>query len=190
MKKKSIILLLLFASAAVNAQQWPAITQTAKPASRWWWLGSTVDKENLDYNIRTYAAAGLGELEITPIYGVQGLDEREIPFLSPEWMEMFRYCTEVGDEVGIKIDMSTGTGWPFGGPSVNTDDAANYMSMRTTFYDSSYVIHPAQLQMPCNADFFNPKKNSGLKFAKPEDKGDVGRMTPEGPCQGPSDPTW
>ncbi len=39
--------------------------------------------------------------------------------------------------------------------SINTDDAANYMSMRTTFYDSSYIIHPSQLQMPCNSDFFN-----------------------------------
>ena len=124
MKKTALFLFLLLVSVAMNAQQWPEITQTAKPASRWWWLGSSVDKENLDYNIRTYAAAGLGELEITPIYGVQGLDDKEIPFLSPEWMEMFRYCTEVGDEVGIKIDMSTGTGWPFGGPSVSTEDAA------------------------------------------------------------------
>lgn len=41
---------------------------------------------------------------------------------------------------------------------INCDDAANYLSMRMTFYDSSYVIHPAQLQLPCNMDFFNPSK--------------------------------
>ncbi|MBQ7638143.1 MAG: GH36 C-terminal domain-containing protein [Clostridia bacterium] len=41
---------------------------------------------------------------------------------------------------------------------INCDDAANYAGMRATFYDSSYVIHPAQLQMPCNADFANPDK--------------------------------
>ncbi len=40
--------------------------------------------------------------------------------------------------------------------SINTDDASNYMGMRATFYDSSYVIHPSQLQFPCNSDFFNP----------------------------------
>ena len=43
---------------------------------------------------------------------------------------------------------------------INCDDAANYLSMRATFYDSSYVIHPSQLQMPCNTDFFNPSKDS------------------------------
>ena len=44
--------------------------------------------------------------------------------------------------------------------SINTDDAANYAGMRATFYDSSYVIHPAQLQMPCNSDFANPEAES------------------------------
>ncbi len=39
---------------------------------------------------------------------------------------------------------------------INCDDSANYLSLRTTFYDSSYVIHPAQLQLPINADTFNP----------------------------------
>ena len=42
---------------------------------------------------------------------------------------------------------------------INCDDAANYAGMRATFYDSTYVIHPAQLQMPCNSDFANPGKD-------------------------------
>lgn len=103
---------------------WPAVTQTAKPATRWWWMGSAVDKENLEWSIRIYAEAGIGELEITPIYGVQGNEANDIPFLSPQWMEMLRFCYEIGDEVGIRIDMSTGTGWPFGGPWVSDRDAA------------------------------------------------------------------
>lgn len=40
--------------------------------------------------------------------------------------------------------------------SINTDDSGQYLGMRMTFYDSSYVIHPAQLQFPCNVDLFNP----------------------------------
>ena len=38
---------------------------------------------------------------------------------------------------------------------INCDDSASYLSLRTSFYDSSYVIHPAQLQIPCNTDRFN-----------------------------------
>ena len=43
---------------------------------------------------------------------------------------------------------------------INCDDDANYMSMRTTFYDSSYILHPTQLQMPCNIDNYNPDKST------------------------------
>lgn len=37
---------------------------------------------------------------------------------------------------------------------INCDDLANYLSLRTTLYDGSYCIHPAQLQQPCNPDTF------------------------------------
>ena len=38
----------------------------------------------------------------------------------------------------------------------NCDDTANYLSLRASFYDSSYIIHPAQLEFPCNPETFNP----------------------------------
>lgn len=33
--------------------------------------------------------------------------------------------------------------------NINCDDFANYWSLRMTFYDGTYMIHPAQLQLPC-----------------------------------------
>ncbi|MBR4292365.1 MAG: GH36 C-terminal domain-containing protein [Clostridia bacterium] len=39
---------------------------------------------------------------------------------------------------------------------INCDDISNYLSMRMSFYDSSYVIHPSQLQLPFNKDTFDP----------------------------------
>ena len=33
--------------AASMAQSWPTPLPEAKPGTRWWWLGSAVDKENL-----------------------------------------------------------------------------------------------------------------------------------------------
>ncbi len=106
------------------AQEWPELTQNAKPAARWWWLGSAVDEANLSYNMEEYARAGLGELEITPIYGVQNNEDNELSFLTPEWMKALEYTIDKGKEVGMCIDMSTGTGWPFGGPETSIEDAA------------------------------------------------------------------
>ena len=77
------------------AQSWPEAKQEAKPGARWWWLGSAVDKENLKWNLKQYAEHGIGAVEITPIYGVQGNDANNIPYLSDKWMEMLRYITNI-----------------------------------------------------------------------------------------------
>ena len=62
-----------------------------KPWTRWWWQGSAVDKTNLTASMQLYQQAGLGGLEITPIYGVKGTEDNFIDFLSPKWMEMLQH---------------------------------------------------------------------------------------------------
>jgi hypothetical protein len=115
----------LLTIVGVSAQQWPEMRPEARPGSRWWWLGSAVDSVNIRNNLTEYAKAGLGTLEITPIYGVRGNEANDIPFLSMRWMDMLDFTYREGKRVGIDISMSTGTGWPFGGPSVSLEDAAS-----------------------------------------------------------------
>ena len=122
-KTLSTIALTTFAIIA-TAQSWPVPTTEAKPGLRWWWLGSAVDKENLQWNLQQYANHGAGAVEITPIYGVQGNEANNILYLSNKWMDMLRYTQEQGERNGIEIDMATGTGWPFGGPWVPLEESA------------------------------------------------------------------
>lgn len=90
MNRLCSIAMIVFCAGTLSAQNlaWPEISLEAKPAARWWWMGSAVDRDNLTHNLETYAAAGMGTMEITPIYGVQGNDANDIPFLSPRWMQM------------------------------------------------------------------------------------------------------
>ena len=127
-------ILLCFISLSMTAQQWPEVKPEAKAGARWWWLGSAVDKENLQWNMQEYANHGIGALEITPIYGVQGNQANNIPvqgnqannipYLSDQWMEMLREVQKNGQQMGIEVDMATGTGWPFGGPWVPLEESA------------------------------------------------------------------
>lgn len=132
-----LIILIFVTTQTSHAQQvtWPEVTREAKAGSRWWWMGSAVDKENLRWNMAQYAAAGLGTLEITPIYGVSGNASRNIPFLSDQWLAMLRYTQQVGEEYGIDIDMATGTGWPFGGPQVKAEESASKLVTETLDVD-------------------------------------------------------
>ena len=124
MKKFLSTITVIVLSATALAQSWPTPTTEAKPGTRWWWLGSAVDKENLQWNLGEYARRGIGAVEITPIYGVQGNDKNNITYLSDRWMEMLRYTQEQCQQNGIELDMATGTGWPFGGPWVPLEESA------------------------------------------------------------------
>ncbi|HNY80099.1 MAG: glycosyl hydrolase [Sedimentisphaerales bacterium] len=124
-----VLALSLFCDAAyaaerpVPALEWPAVTSQTKPWTRWWWMGSIVDEKNLTTEMQKYAAAGLGGLEITPIYGVKGYEDRFIDYLSPRWMEMLECTLKEARRLDLGVDMATGNGWPFGGPWVGAADA-------------------------------------------------------------------
>ena len=133
-------LILACLSLAANAQQWPEVKQEAKAGARWWWLGSAVDKKNLRWTMQEYAKHGIGALEITPIYGVQGNDANNIPYLSDRWMEMLREVQKNGQEFGIEVDMATGTGWPFGGPWVPLEESA----CKAVFVDTTFIGNAVQ----------------------------------------------
>ena len=110
--------------SAALAQSWPTPGPEAKPGTRWWWLGSAVNKADLEWNMQQYASHGIGAVEITPIYGVQGNQHNNIPYLSDQWMSMLREVQSNGKKLGIEVDMATGTGWPFGGPWVPLEESA------------------------------------------------------------------
>jgi alpha-L-rhamnosidase len=133
---KSILVLLILVSSVVVTQprpqaDWPAITRQSKPWTRWWWLGSIVDKQNLTTEMEKYKKAGLGGLEITPIYGVKSYEDRFINYLSPAWMDMFEHTLKEAERLDLGVDIATGNGWPFGGPWVTDEDACKNFVHKT-----------------------------------------------------------
>ena len=119
-----IILLCIDACSAPDETSWPEVKSEARPGVRWWWQGSAVDSAGLTASMEDLQQAGFGTVEITPIYGVNGAENRQIDYLSPRWMNMYQHVMSEGKRLGIQIDMNNGTGWPLGGPAIAPDDAA------------------------------------------------------------------
>ena len=129
-KINAVFYVLLFICAfAVVAQsvEWPEISQQHKPWSRWWWMGSAVNESDLTTLMQEYKQAGLGGLEITPIYGVRGFEDRFVDYLTPRWVELLRHTLSEGERLDLGIDMATGTGWPFGGPWIDHSQSTKQM---------------------------------------------------------------
>lgn len=130
-------ILFLLIPIMVNGQSqsgvdlWPPTSPTSKPWTRWWWMGSAVDRENIRNLLIEYQEQGIGGLEIAPIYGAKGFESRYIPYLSPQWGDMLSFTVEIADSLGMQVDLTQGTGWPYGGPWVGPSDAASRLIWRT-----------------------------------------------------------
>lgn len=132
MKKLCISAFILCSAIYVQAQStWPAITHETKPWIRWWWLGSAVDQKGLDENLTALHKAGIGGVEITPIYGIKGEEKRFLTFLSKPWIDAFSYTLNRSGQLGMGVDLANATGWPFGGPWVNDEDASKSVYVKT-----------------------------------------------------------
>ena len=126
MKKMCLSLLLCLYAGTIAAQSKVEFveSQETRPWVYWWWMGSAVDAANLTHHLQLYQQAGFGGVHIIPIYGVRGEEDRFIPFLSERWLAMLSHTVKEAGRLGLGVDMTVGTGWPYGGPWIQQQDAA------------------------------------------------------------------
>jgi len=95
---------------------------------RWWWFGPAVTKPGLEREMRLMKEGGIGGFEVQPVYPVV-LDDaaagiKTLPFLSDEFIDALRFTSEKAHELGLRMDLTIGSGWPYGGPQVPISQAA------------------------------------------------------------------
>ncbi|MFM1820542.1 MAG: hypothetical protein RLZZ402_901 [Bacteroidota bacterium] len=125
--KRCFLLLLLFTSrfiATAGSSDDPAVFSTAKPWAYWWWPGSAVTEKGITHNLEHFKKAGFGGLHIIPIYGAKGSEALFQQYLSPGWQAKFFFTLKEAKRLGLGIDMTMGTGWPLGGPTIKEKEAA------------------------------------------------------------------
>ena len=126
----SILLSGRFVNAQNDLSLWPVLKKESKTWTRWWWMGSAVDKKNITQSLITFEKAGIGGVEIEPIYGVKGYEGSIIDFLSPKWIDLLDHTVRVADSLNMGVDLTLGTGWPWGGSHVTPTDAAKRLLVR------------------------------------------------------------
>ncbi len=104
---------------------------TAKPFVRWWWNGNKLTAEEIVRELDIMKEAGIGGVEINPI-AFPGGDDLGIPslrWLSPEWIEMVKVALGAAEQRGIVCDIIVGSGWPFGGEFLATEERSQLMTL-------------------------------------------------------------
>jgi hypothetical protein len=108
---------------------------------RWWWFGPAVNKVQLEREMRLMKEGGIGGFEVQPVYPLVLDDEnagiKTTPFLSDEFIDALRFTSEKARELGLRFDLTLGSGWPFGGPTVSIDHAAGRLRYEHVKIDNS-----------------------------------------------------
>lgn len=99
----------------------------ARPMVRWWWFGPAVVKPQLEREMQLMHEGGFGGFEVQPTYPL-ALDEqypglKNVKFLSPEFFDLLRFSAGKAKEIGLRMDLTLGSGWPFGGPMFSREEA-------------------------------------------------------------------
>jgi hypothetical protein len=95
---------------------------------RWWWFGPSVTKAQLEREMRLMKEGGIGGFEVQPVYPLALDDEtagiKTLPFLGDSFLDALRFTSEKARELGMRFDLTLGSGWPYGGPYVSVGHAA------------------------------------------------------------------
>ncbi len=116
-------------------RQFQSPPDDARPMMRWWWFGPAVTKQELQKELETMHSVGIGGVEIQPVYPLMLDDEskgiKNLAYLSPEFLDDVRFANETARSLGMRVDLTLGSGWPYGGPQTTLDLAAGRLRVVT-----------------------------------------------------------
>lgn len=179
MKSRAFIVclpLLFLAASAPETPSWPAATSLSKPWTRWWWMGNAVDRENIQRELKELAAAGIGGVEITSIYGVKGEEARDIAYQSPAFTDALKDAIAKAHALGMGVDLPPGAGWACGGPFVPEERGLWSLRLRPVALKAGETWTPDALTTAAAAS-----------FVRQDATGDAAPVEPGRPFVAPSD---
>ncbi len=100
-----------------------------RPMMRWWWFGAAVEKPEILRELQQMKADGIGGAELSFVYP-EVLDDPaknliNKPFLSPAMLDAVHYAQSEARKLGLRIDVTLCSGWPYGGPATTLAEAAS-----------------------------------------------------------------
>jgi alpha-L-rhamnosidase/Glycosyl hydrolases family 2, sugar binding domain len=105
---------------------------------RWWWPGGDVTNEEITRELQIMKDIGLGGAEIQSfVIGLNpdpapAVKERVDSFLTPQWFGHVKHAIEEGRRLGLIVDLTLGSGWPYGGPDIPPELGAKFLDVEVT----------------------------------------------------------
>ncbi len=107
----------------------------ARIMMRWWWFGPALEDEELARELGTMKEGGIGGVEIQPVYAL-ALDDpgkgiRNGSYLSDDFLRSVTFANHAARQLGLRVSITLGSGWPYGGPHIPVTQAAGKLRLAT-----------------------------------------------------------
>jgi hypothetical protein len=156
------------APATASGLDWAAFTHEMRPWTRWWWLGSAVTDQGLRRHLRQFEQVGFGGVEIQPIYEAQGYEDRVLDYLGPQWLDALDATTRHANDLGLGVDLTTGSGWTFGGPWIAPEQSAGRVLVeRWELAAGQRLDVPVRTEQPPHPGLVDEEKLSRVDLRPP-----------------------
>ena len=114
-----------------SRRAFPTPQDEARPWVYWFWCNGYVTKEGVTADLEAMQRVGIGGVLIfevskangsNGIFFTEGTPPGPLPYLGPEWREMFGFVCQEAARLGLKVNINGGAGWcGFGGPSITAE---------------------------------------------------------------------
>lgn len=126
--------------------------EDARIMMRWWWFGSSVTKAELERELKVMKDGGIGGVEVQPVYPLLPDDpktgHKNLPYLSDEFLDMLKFASQKAKELGMRFDLTLGSGWSFGGAKTPITEAAGQLRVERVKVDAATKRVPVPSMIP------------------------------------------
>jgi hypothetical protein len=150
------ILLLLTTSGISQVTELQRSFREPPPDSRimmrWWWFGPSVTKPEIERELRVMKEGGIGGVEVQPVYPLLPDDDKagikNLPYLSDEFLDALKFAAQKAKELGMRFDLTLGSGWSFGGAKTPINEAAGQLRIERVKIDATTMRVPLPSMIP------------------------------------------
>ena len=126
---------------------------SARPQTWWHWMNGNITKAGITTDLEAMKQIGLGGATIVNVDC--GIPRGNVPFMSPEWREDFKFAVQEANRLGLELCVENCAGWSSsGGPWNTVTNAMQRLTSSETRVQGPAVFDAVLPQPPVTLGFY------------------------------------
>ena len=140
---------------------------SAKPQTWWHWMNGNITRIGITADLEAMKQIGLGGATVVNVDS--GIPAGDVPFMSPEWRDAFRFAMQEANRLGLDMTVENCAGWSSsGGPWNTPENAMQRVTMSELRVTGPVNFSSALPQPPMKLNFY--RDIAVLAFRAPDEE--------------------